>query len=220
MVSRRGLAVELSSLKGFENPCVKLEQYTTPSDIAADVLWHAYMKGRVSGKRVVDLCCGSGILGVGALLLGASRVDFVDVDSSACSVCSSNLSGYEFDGEYDVVLTDGNNIDIKADLVLMNPPFGTKEKNADRGLLLSAMRISDVVYSFHKTSTRDFVYAVCRDNGFLVEEELRFSFMLKKTFSFHKKAKENIDVTCFVLVRSNIRFQSTACIMHQCLLVD
>ncbi len=35
------------------------------------------------GKSVLDLGCGSGILGIGAGLLGADDVTFVDIDSVA-----------------------------------------------------------------------------------------------------------------------------------------
>jgi predicted RNA methylase len=41
----------------------------------------------------------------------------------------------------------------------MNPPFGTRNTGIDTVFLLNAMRISKVVYSLHKTSTRE-VYFV------------------------------------------------------------
>ena len=52
----------------------------------------------VAGKRVVDYGCGSGILGIAAALLGASRVDCVDndpqaLDSTAANAARNSVSG-------------------------------------------------------------------------------------------------------------------------------
>ena len=49
----------------------------------------------LGGKRVLDLGCGSGILGIGALLLGASQVVACDIDPNARQAAEGNaaLSG-------------------------------------------------------------------------------------------------------------------------------
>ena len=49
----------------------------------------------LSGKRVLDLGCGSGILGIGALLLGADKVVACDIDPNARQAAEQNaaLSG-------------------------------------------------------------------------------------------------------------------------------
>ena len=80
--SKKALEIELSRLKGFIIAKVSSEQYITPSSIAAEVLWKAHLLGEVRDKTIVDLGCGSGILGIGALLLGAKKVIFVDNDDS------------------------------------------------------------------------------------------------------------------------------------------
>jgi rRNA N6-adenosine-methyltransferase METTL5 len=44
------------------------------------------------------------------------------------------------------------------DLVVMNPPFGTKEEGIDAKFLEVAMQIcSGNIYSMHKSSTRGFL---------------------------------------------------------------
>lgn len=42
------------------------------------------------GKRILDVGCGSGILGLSALLLGAESAELVDIDSQATSVAQHN----------------------------------------------------------------------------------------------------------------------------------
>ena len=44
---------------------------------------------------------------------------------------------------------------LEFDTVVMNPPFGTRNTGIDTIFLLDAMKISSVVYSLHKTSTRE-----------------------------------------------------------------
>ena len=78
--SKKELEVYLSKLKQLESLNIKLEQYSTPSDIAANILWIAYMNSDIKDKVIGDLGCGNGVLGVGALLLEAKKVYFLDVD--------------------------------------------------------------------------------------------------------------------------------------------
>lgn len=66
------LEYALENMETFENPKIELEQYTTSSHIAACVLHTAqFVYGDITGKRVADLGCGSGVLTIGAALLGA-----------------------------------------------------------------------------------------------------------------------------------------------------
>ena len=77
----------------------------------------------LSGKSVLDLGAGNGILGHGAQLLGA-KVIFVEVDKEAASLC-------ERLGE--TICADVTKIKLpKVDIVIMNPPWGFQNKGADR----------------------------------------------------------------------------------------
>lgn len=44
----------------------------------------------LKGKRILDVGCGSGILGLSALLLGASYAELVDIDSQATDIARHN----------------------------------------------------------------------------------------------------------------------------------
>jgi len=78
--SKKDLEIALQSLKGFEKPKIKLEQYSTDPRVAADMLWVAYMnkdlQGGQWGRVIGDFGCGTGILGLGCLLLDAEVVYF------------------------------------------------------------------------------------------------------------------------------------------------
>ena len=91
MNSKKQLEVRLSKLKQLSSPKASLEQYQTSSDIAAEVLWTAYMNNDIKNKVIADLGCGNGMFGIGALLVGAKKVFFIDSDSDAILTTKANL---------------------------------------------------------------------------------------------------------------------------------
>lgn len=205
IASKSSLAVTLSRLKGFEKPKVREEQYITEPEIAAETLWLMHMRGELNDKTVTDLGSGTGILGLGALLLGAKKVFLVEKDEEAMEIAKQNhinLVSQDFElGEAVFVLSDINEFNEKVDIVVENPPFGTKEAHADKVFLEKAFSLADTVYSFHKTSTSKFVSAVSEDNEFNVTEKINFSFPLKAVHDFHRRQIHRIEVTLFRLER-------------------
>jgi len=197
--SKKALAMLLSGLKGFESPKVRVEQYSTDAEIAAEVLWQAYMKGDIA-KVSVDLGCGTGILGLGLLALGSEKVYFVDSDEKVMDIAKENLVKMESECKLgNAVFCCQNIVDFNdpVDLVVQNPPFGTKVRHIDRIFLEKAFGISKVVYSFHKSETKKFVDSYSKDNGFKITDIFDFKFALKATMKHHTRKIKHIDVSCF-----------------------
>lgn len=197
MWTKSKLAIELSKLKGFEAPLERLEQYTTPSEIAAELLWEASMLGDIDAKKVADLGAGTGILGIGALLLGAKSCLFVEKSEDSLKVLRNNLSkiGEEFDiGKAEVACCDISKAKGSFDVVIMNPPFGIKQAHADRAFLEKAFELAPVVYSFHKAETMQFLDAIARDHGFEISRKWEFAFPIKAQFTHHTRKLHRIDV--------------------------
>jgi putative methylase len=199
--SKSQLAIALSKLDVFPSPDPKLEQYPTDSEIAAEVLWNARMSGDIEGKTIADLGCGTGILGIGALLLGAKKVFFVDTDTAAIAVLGNNLNRLDITKGFAIINRDIADFDEKVDVVIQNPPFGTRQEHADKAFLEKAVSISATVYSFHKTATSRFVSSFSADKGFRIANRWDFSFPLKSTMKFHEKRIQRIEVSCFRLVK-------------------
>lgn len=206
-MNKKQLAILLSKIRVFESPDIKLEQYSTDSNIAADLLWNAYLEGDMKGKRVADLGCGPGTFGLGALVLGAGEVSFVDIDRSILKVARENMRMLEGElgrkfkaGFFNMNVADFSK---KCDVVVENPPFGVKELHHDKLFLLKAMELAPVVYSFHKLSTRAFVEGIIDDNGFAVKRVWNYHFPIKRLFWFHKKAVFYTDVACWKAVRKS-----------------
>ena len=140
----------MSRLEQFDNPKVLLEQYSTEPEVAAQVLWFAYMHGDINAKVVADLGCGPGIFGIGAALLGAKKVFFVDKDEHALTVTRRNINSIKHlltKAGLVVLNCDVARFEHHVDSVLQNPPFGTKIRHHDRLFLGKAFEVGNVVYS-------------------------------------------------------------------------
>ncbi len=200
------LGIVLSGLKGFSNPKVSAEQYETDSEVGSMVIWQAKMLGDM-GKVSVDMGCGTGILGIGGLLVGGGKMYFVESDGSALDIAKENWakveSEYKVEGEAVFLHKDIKDFDKKVDVVLQNPPFGTKVRNSDKKFLEKAIKIGKVIYSFHKTETEKFIRKYCEGKGCKVTHVWRFSFPLKAKYAFHRRGIHRINVSCFRISTTN-----------------
>jgi len=195
--SKKDLEIILSKLQNFEQPSWELEQYATPSNIAAEWVWSMAIKKEVQGKVILDAACGPGIIGIGLLLLGASKVFFVDKDEKVMKICKQNYAAIK--REYEIgpavfIVQDIAEFNEKVDIVVQNPPFGTKNKHIDKLFLEKAFSASPLIYSMHKLSTQSFVEAISRDHGFTITEVGEYDFPIKAAFTFHTKPVRKIEV--------------------------
>lgn len=201
-ITKGMLAKTLSQLKVFENPKIVSEQYTIDGEIAAQMLWNSAIIGDFSGKVIVDLGAGTGILGIGALLLGAKKALFVEKDSYALGICKENYEKIKSEfkiGEADFIEADIANCDVKGDVVIQNPPFGTKKEHADKEFLERAFKTAQIIYSIHKATTRDFIEKFALQNNFKTTHYWEFDLPLKKTYKFHKSKIKKIKIGIFRL---------------------
>ena len=206
--SKSGLAIALSRLEAFSKPKVKAEQYISDSETAAFALWQAALLGDIKGKVIADLGCGTGLLGIGALLLGAKSVFFIDFDENALEKAKNNLlkvksEGYDI-GKEDFILKDIAELKeaevAGTDVVIENPPFGTKVRHSDILFLEKALEIAPVVYSFHKSETKGFLERFAAKKNAKITHIWDFKFPLKAGFSFHRRQIHRINASCLRFV--------------------
>lgn len=79
-------------------------------------------KYAAAGKTVLDIGCGSGILSIASMLLGADKADGVDIDALAVKTAQENAAGNGFD-ESKINYVQGNLIDKindKYDIIVAN----------------------------------------------------------------------------------------------------
>jgi len=199
-VKQKNLELLLAKVKPHPHPSPSLEQYQTPAGIAAEALYFAHGKGDIAGKKVLDAGCGTGILAIGAALLGAAEVVAVDMDEAALGVAMQNARALGVD--IGLLTVDAKDFPEPCDTVLQNPPFGSQKKHADAPFLEHALTVAPVVYSFHNGETEDWIEARVRELGGAVTDRLRFRFPIPHTFEFHRKDVVDVPVTLFRIARS------------------
>ncbi len=199
-MKKKSLEMALSSVEPPESLTPSLEQYFTPASIAADILYFAYSMGDIAGKSVADLGCGSGIFSIGAVLLSAESVVGLDTDEGSLikaaenAGCFPEAAEYLKDGRLEFVQSDVAGFGSRVDTVLMNPPFGSQKKGADRPFIEAALRNARVVYSLHNARTEEFVIKKAWEMGAEVTAMKNYKFPIPFMFKFHRKEKASIDV--------------------------
>lgn len=142
------------------------------------------------GSNVLDIGCGSGILGIASVLLGADSADGVDIDATAVKVAKENASlnnvdnktnfivgdlAEKINGKYDIVCAN-----IVADIIIRLTDNVTDYMKQDAVFIISGIidvRADDVVSAFTKagftavdTCRRDNWYAFVLKYGREVSE--------------------------------------------------
>jgi putative methylase len=181
-MKKKHLEILLEQVEGFRSPKPSKEQYATPATVAAELLHFALMRGDIA-DTVYDLGCGSGVLAIGAKLLGAEKVIGFDDDRDALEIARANAKKLGVDVEF--VCSNINNVCGKAHTVVMNPPFGAQVRGSDRPFLRKALELSSVVYSIHNAGSSEFIKKFISPS--VVTDYRLIDFPIKRTFMFHTK---------------------------------
>jgi len=206
---KKELEAILSTFGGYNQPKEKLEQWQTPPEIASVMLFEALFRGDIHDKIVFDLGAGTGVLGIGAALLGAKRVICVEVDSEAVLIAKNNLEKIE--STYGPLPVEFINTSIEifegqGDTTIMNPPFGLEKssRHADIKFLGKAFSLTNVVYSLHHSSKENrnfFLAKYAQKHNYVAELIGTFKFPLKARHFKHRKPVKIIYVDFFTFTR-------------------
>ena len=200
LVRKRDLERALSEIEAHPLPNAYLEQYTTPSNVAAETLYlAAYVYDDIIGKTVVELGCGTGRLAIGAALLGASEVFGVDVDGVAVRVAQKNAEMLGVKEKTHWIVADIDVVKGTFDTLLQNPPFGVQRRRADRRFITKSLALSSTIYSFHKggESNRAFIKRFIEEHGGKVTTIFPLNMEIPRMFKFHTKKKRSIHVDLY-----------------------
>ena len=196
---KKHLEMKIQSLPPHPKPKVGLEQYTTPSVIASDLIWNAYSFGDVENSNVLDLGCGTGIFAISSLLMGAKSSVGVDIDLDSINVANEFSNKLKLDN-ISFICEDicEFNTDDEINTIFQNPPFGSQKK-AKKGQDLKFVKracqfMPDVLYSFHMASTEEFLIDFFKDNNLNISHIFHYNFPIPKIYEFHNKEKQNVDV--------------------------
>ena len=188
----RRLAMLLSGL--LPHPCdaVELEQYTTDGDLAARWLADiAAFDDLTEGCTVADLGAGNGVLGLGALAMGAGRAILVETDQAACDVAKLNAESLGFAESMEVIrATLGSDpVDFgSADVVISNPPWGRQTPRADRPFLEAMIAAETPAHLLHSAEATH-IQPLFEDVGWSAERYGEADFALPAAYSHHSRQR-------------------------------
>uniref|UniRef100_A0A915HZ37 Methyltransferase-like protein 5 n=1 Tax=Romanomermis culicivorax TaxID=13658 RepID=A0A915HZ37_ROMCU len=155
----------------------------------------------IEKKIIGDLGCGCGTFLAGCSALRASHGIGFDIDEDALAVSATNLRDLELDPSTSLLRCDATTSfltpNCKLDVVITNPPFGTKNNQGiDMKFVKFASSIArEAIYSLHKTSTREFIMKkACQELKLDAEIIAELKFDLPKTMKFHSRNVVDIDV--------------------------
>ena len=191
-MKKKQLEIALQQLKSLDSRDPKLEQYSTPADVAADIVWEAFTAGDVRGRVVADLGCGNGVFSIGLKLLGAESVTGIDIDPKAVEIARENARSLGLEIEFYV--GEVSSFHGRFDTVIQNPPFGAQKRHADRAFIGKSLELAPRVYSLHNSGTETFVASMVEALGGRCLPVKRFKFEIPYAFEFHRKAKETVSV--------------------------
>ncbi len=188
----RRLAMLLSSLSEHPSGSVELEQYSTDGDLAARWLADIAAFGDFSGGcAVADLGAGNGVLGLGALAMGAGRAMLVEADQAACDVAKSNAESMGFADSVEVIrATLGSDpVDLgSADVVISNPPWGRQTPKADRPFLEAILSIGVPAHLMHSAEATH-IRPTFEEAGWSAERYGEADFALPAAYSHHSRRR-------------------------------
>ena len=208
---KKELEILLQKVKYPQLPKVYLEQYTTPANLAAEILNLAFLSNDIKNKVIFDFGCGSGRLAIGASLLGAKLVVGVDRDVKMVKLAKSNVKFLESilrkKMKVFFVCSDIENFFGKCDTVIQNPPFGIKKEHADLIFLKKALECGKKVYSLHRghEKTRNFLRKFIEKEGGKIKQIISMEFLLPWLFNFHKKPKIRYEVDLYVIEKQEVK---------------
>jgi len=199
----RQLEIALQRCAGFERPRASREQYQTPATLAARLLYDAFVSGDIAEKTVMDLGCGTGILAIGAALLGAREVRGTDIDPEALRTAEKNAALLGADVTFIAADVGSTGKIDPCDTVVMNPPFGAQKQNihADRPFIDCALAIAPVTYGIFNAGSTAFVEAYIAGRG-NITGRVAGTFSLKRSFTFHTRDLQEIPVEILRIVRA------------------
>jgi putative methylase len=196
------------NIPGILKPKYMLEQYTTPGDLAARILWLAHMREGLTNKKVADLGAGTCRLAIGAAVLGSSVVA-VEADCRLLKICRETLEVLGLSHKILPVCSyitehSGPIKPDSIDLVIMNPPFGVAKKGADAQFLKYAFSLRpNMIYAILKSGNINFHNKIALLHGYVGRIAFTYMFPIPAVMEKHRSRMRRISVDVIVFTRKN-----------------
>lgn len=150
-------------------------------DYGSKLLLETYLKDDNQNKKVLDVGCGYGFLGICISVINNSYVDMIDVNKRAVHLTKRNIKKYEnFNGK--AFLSDAySEVNDKYDIVITNPPIrvgknklleillGAFDYLNDDGMLYFVIRKDQGALSIKKILEETLIVeTINKDKGYII----------------------------------------------------
>lgn len=181
-------------------------RYATDGDTAARWLMGIDQQDPFEDvEQVVDLGAGNGVLGIGALLLGAQRATFVELDGLVCEVLEEALEAEGLGARARVLQEDVQELQglgVEPELVLMNPPWGQQRRSADRPFLEASVRMAQRCVHLMHSAQAVHLEPWAAEQGWEAARWLEVDFPLPKRYAHQQKRRAFTRAAMWRLERS------------------
>jgi len=192
-MSRKQLEIQLTqSIRGFSKPKIEFEQYQTPPRVAANLLHIAWTRDHIENCEVIDLCAGTGILGIGAALLGANST-LIEIDPDAYTILQQNIADFDLPITTELADVIDHEFTSSYDTAVLNPPFGIQQKSrSDMDFVKKAADIAQHIYSIHDGSSKnqERLPKLFDNNDLEIVEAYLEDFPLTQSYPWHTSARK------------------------------
>ncbi len=198
-MKKRKLAMLLGRVPAFPRPKIRLEQYKTDPEVAAEAVL-ALASVHPDASIVADLGCGTGMLSYALLhVLSPSLVACIDVDREALMAGRDFMRSEKFDIRIEFVEADALHPPLRrVEAIVMNPPFGIRSRRGvDLDFLYVALRLAETVVSIHAWSD-GLLGAVERRTGCRPLRVLRGRLIIPAFLEEHRRRAHRVEVAILV----------------------
>ena len=182
----------LARVPAHPRPTIALEQYRTPPDLAARLVFELAGLGDLARGRVIDLGAGTGMLSIAAAMFGAPDVVGLDVDPAALRVARTAAADLDVADQTQWVVGDIAQACLRGEVALTNPPFGTRQRHADRPFLDHAFSQAPVAVVIHHAEAVDHVDARAASHGKTRTHGWRLGFDLPHQYAHQSRATKTL----------------------------
>ena len=107
------------------------------------------LRNRIYGSNFLDLCCGTGAIGIEALSHGAESVTFNDIERSSLNLLRKNLEKLKVEERYKITNFDAVSFLMRAentyDIIYVDPPYKAEIYQKLLALSVNALKDGGIV---------------------------------------------------------------------------
>ena len=201
---KRQLEIALSQLHHSPSPDIAFEAYDLDPNAATEILFIAEKYQDIADRTILDLGCGSGILAIGAALLGGKEPFGIDINKESIETARENARNLKV--HLDLVIGDIAAVRGGFDTSIMNPPFGTRRRGTDIMFLQRALQHSKVTYSLHKMTkaSRQFLLRAIEKMGGRVDAVFELEIGIPRTYGFHTKRSYSVAADLYRIISGKV----------------